>query len=69
MPRLIGLLGAGQVVLRVVFEQYVLLSVVPGRRVNASERQCWWYYARAGTPPGTGSGRLPSFATEDAEAA
>jgi hypothetical protein len=30
VPRLIGLLGAGQVVLHVVFEQCALLSVVPG---------------------------------------
>jgi hypothetical protein len=30
MPRLVGLLGAGQVVLHVVFEQCALLSVVPG---------------------------------------
>lgn len=30
MPRLVGLLGAGQIVLHVVFEQCALLSVVPG---------------------------------------
>lgn len=34
MPRLIGLLGAGQVVLHVVFEQCALLSLVPGEPVH-----------------------------------
>lgn len=34
MPRLIGLLGAGQIVLHVVFEQCALISVVPGAQAH-----------------------------------